>query len=100
MSNLSNLPIISTDILTAVPIPKFIKLKNLPISPKYRSRMSNSQFDESTDSLSELSVIEFPLLSTPPIIPTKPNISPRKSKEIKKLENILRNSNCLVNKIN
>ncbi len=90
MSTVTQLPIISTDVLTSSPIPKFIKIKSLPISPKYRAKMSNSQFDESSDSLSELDVVDFPNLSTPPVIPTGPTVSPRKKKELKKLENILR----------
>ena len=77
--------IISPDVLPANSIPKFIKLKNLPISPKYRAKMVNSQFDENSDTLSDLEVVEFPFISTPPPNPAVPNISPRKNKEIKKM---------------
>lgn len=83
--------IISTDVLPANSIPKFIKLKNLPISPKYRAKMSNSQFDEKSDTLSNLEVVEFPFISTPPLSPPRHvlKISPRKNKEIIKIENTL-----------
>ena len=85
MSCYTELPlIITTDVIPQNTIPKFIKLKSLPISPKYRARMKTSQFDENADTLSDLEVVEFPILTTPPISPVKPNISPRKTKEIKK----------------
>ncbi len=84
MSCSTELPLIITTNLNS--IPKIIRLKNLPISPKYRARMSNSHFDESADSISELNCAEFPVLTTPPLSPAKPNISPRKTKEIKNME--------------
>lgn len=77
--------IISHDVIPTNTIPKFIKLKNLPISPKYRAKMVNSQFDENSDTLSDLEVVEFPFISTPPPNPAVPNISPRKNKELKKM---------------
>ena len=87
MSCFTQLPlIITTDVIPQSTIPKFIKLKSLPISPKYRARMETSQFDESADRLSDLEVVDFPILTTPPISPAKPNISPRKIKQMKKLE--------------
>lgn len=90
MSCTSNLPILITgNDSPTYGIPKFIKLKNLPVSPKYRARMETSQFDETIDKLSDLEVVEFPVLLTPPISPIKPNISPRKTKQMIKLENTL-----------
>ncbi len=90
MSCSTELPlIITTDFVCSTHIPKFIRLKSLPVSPKYRAKMSNSQFDSNTDTISDLEVVEFPILSTPPISPAKPNISPRKTKEMIKFENSL-----------
>ncbi len=90
MSCSTELPlIITTEFVCSTPIPKFIRLKSLPVSPKYRAKMSNSPFDSNTDTISDLEVVEFPILSTPPISPAKPNISPRKTKEMIKFENIL-----------
>jgi len=81
--------IISPDVIPAISIPKFIKLKNLPISPKYRVKISNSLFDENSDTLSDLEVVEFPFISTPPPSPAVPNMSPRRNKEVKKMRNAL-----------
>ena len=81
MSCSTELPlIISADLELPNAIPKFIRLKNLPISPKYRAKMETSQFDESANKLSDL---EFPVLTTPPISPAKPNISPRNTTQYK-----------------
>lgn len=91
MSCVTELPLIITNdlVIDSSPIPKFIRLKNLPVSPKYRAKMSNSPFDSNIDSISDLEVVEFPILTTPPISPAKPNISPRKTKEMIKFENSL-----------
>ncbi len=91
MSCTTELPLIITNdlIIDSTPIPKFIRLKSLPVSPKYRAKMSNSPFDSNIDSVGDLEVVEFPILTTPPISPAKPNFSPRKSKDMIKFENIL-----------
>jgi hypothetical protein len=55
-------------------IPKFIRLKNLPISPKYRAKMEKSQFSENSNIISNLEVVKLPILVTPPSSPVKQNI--------------------------
>ncbi len=91
MSCITELPLIITNdlVIDSSPIPKFIRLKSLPVSPKYRAKMSNSLFDSNTDTIGDLEVVEFPILLTPPVSPAKPNISPRKSKDMIKFENSL-----------
>ena len=86
MSCVTNFPTIITTITSDfIPIPdgvpKFIRIKNLPISPKYKAIMSHSLFDESKESN------DFPILSTPPLTQINTDISPKKEKEVKKLFN-------------
>lgn len=68
--------IISSRELPVNNIPKFIRLRNLPISPKYRAKMVNSRFDDNLGIINELEVVEFPVVTTPPSSNKKQNIFP------------------------
>ncbi len=76
MSHTQQLPVIIDGI--QITIPKFIKIKNLPLSPKYKKindLLTLDTFKEDTD--------EIPQILLPKINPRPPPISTKRKKEIR-----------------